>query len=601
MPSALQQLKKAKAYSDVRDYPRKVAILRSLIQESPEDFFIDSRDKGIVGVTHKPTGFRIHMPYSAYPAKKADEDLVVYTAVPPGSEQLIKKHGLLSAKALIENPEVLAAVIANRRNTSHEMTSEEFADSVRARLRDSPWTRSQEGPSVLFGMPDPDKITEKHPSRQFQSDMYKLNLGKLLKDIPETVVQGTELIPYYENMSESDIRKRRGPLTKEQIRAYIDTPAKELWKHYDEPEGKRYASNVPHGFVITPTGSIPAKYLEKISSAKYKKAYAKGYLSKIAKEQDKYVHPAGSKPDLNNFIKHIEEEARKRGVKDMHVVMSHPDHPLGGGSAHYTTDLDKDSKSALLVKALRGKMREWEQQQGLDPDHDWSEISSAKDQDKYVYHASPKGDIEEFEPRVTRQDSNIARLRDALIYATKDKKLALSMAAGPGLATDDRIAVGYSGEPGNLKFYIDELVPGALQDYDREAYLYTLPGKTFKRDRDILMPEEVVSEVPVRPIGKKHIKNILKALQETEGVNINEYGTYEPLGPKLDKESSEYLDEVRSSEYKKAYVKEYLSKIAKEQALAKKKIIFKHSCCGRKAGDCSGCAEKSTLIRDNNE
>lgn len=285
MPSALQQLKKAKAYSDVRDYPRKVAILRSLIQESPEDFFIDSRDKGIVGVTHKPTGFRIHMPYSAYPAKKADEDLVVYTAVPQGSEHLIKKHGLLSAKALIENPEVLAAVIANRRNTSHEMTSEEFADSVRARLRDRHWTRSQEGPSVFFGMPDPDKITEKHPSRQFQSDMYKLNLGKLLKDIPETVVQGTELIPYYENMSESDIRKRRGPLTREQIRSYINTPAKELWKHYDEPEGERYASNVPHGFVITPSGVVPAKYLEKVSSAKYKKAYVKGYLSKIAKEQ----------------------------------------------------------------------------------------------------------------------------------------------------------------------------------------------------------------------------------------------------------------------------------------------------------------------------
>jgi len=68
----------------------------------------------------------------------------------------------------------------------------------------------------------------------------------------------------------------------------------------------------------------------------------------------------------------------------MHVVMSHPDHPLGGGSAHYTTDLDKDSKSALLVKALRGKMREWEQQQGLDPEHDWYKTSSAKEQLKHI-------------------------------------------------------------------------------------------------------------------------------------------------------------------------------------------------------------------------
>ena len=113
------------------------------------------------------------------------------------------------------------------------------------------------------------------------------------------------------------------------------------------------------------------------------------------------------------------------------------------------------------------------------------------------------------------------------------------------------------------------------------------------------MPEEVVSDVPVRPIRKEHIKNILKALQETEGVNINEYGTYEPLGPKLDKESSEYLDKVSSAQYKRAYVKGYLFKIAKEQGLAKKKINFIHSCCGKPAGECPGCLGTSTLLEAN--
>jgi len=209
------------------------------------------------------------------------DDLVVYTAAPPGSEELIKKHGLLSAKALIENPEVLAAVIENRRNTGHAMTAEEFAGSVKKRLKDRPWSKSQEGPSVFFGMPDPDKITDKHPSRQFQSDMYKVDLGSLLKDVPDTVVHGAELIPYKENMSDADKDKRRSRLSADQIKAYLRTPPKELWKHYDDPEGRMYAADVPHGFVVTPSGTIPGKYLKRIHSMN-KSAYVQGYLDKEA-------------------------------------------------------------------------------------------------------------------------------------------------------------------------------------------------------------------------------------------------------------------------------------------------------------------------------
>lgn len=65
--SPLSSLLEAKGYSDQRQYPRKHAILRKMIEEDPDSFFVDSRDEGIVGLTHKPTGFRIHMPLPEVP------------------------------------------------------------------------------------------------------------------------------------------------------------------------------------------------------------------------------------------------------------------------------------------------------------------------------------------------------------------------------------------------------------------------------------------------------------------------------------------------------------------------------------------------------
>ena len=69
--ATLQKLLQAKAYSDARDYPHKTHLLRQLIQQHPTDFYIDSEDKGIVGVTHRPTGFQIHMLKNSYPAAPA--------------------------------------------------------------------------------------------------------------------------------------------------------------------------------------------------------------------------------------------------------------------------------------------------------------------------------------------------------------------------------------------------------------------------------------------------------------------------------------------------------------------------------------------------
>lgn len=61
--SAISELKRAKEHSDKRQYGVKHQIIKKMMTDDPDAFFIDSDDgKGIVGVTHKQTGFRFHMP-----------------------------------------------------------------------------------------------------------------------------------------------------------------------------------------------------------------------------------------------------------------------------------------------------------------------------------------------------------------------------------------------------------------------------------------------------------------------------------------------------------------------------------------------------------
>ena len=57
----LEVLQKAKAQSDRKNYGAKRHLLSGLFDAAPEDFYLDGDRKGkYVGVTHRPTGFRIH-------------------------------------------------------------------------------------------------------------------------------------------------------------------------------------------------------------------------------------------------------------------------------------------------------------------------------------------------------------------------------------------------------------------------------------------------------------------------------------------------------------------------------------------------------------
>lgn len=65
----LADLLEAKKKSDVKDYAYKHRILRSIMERYPDDFFIDSIDGSIAGISHRPTSFKIHMPIAQLPSQ----------------------------------------------------------------------------------------------------------------------------------------------------------------------------------------------------------------------------------------------------------------------------------------------------------------------------------------------------------------------------------------------------------------------------------------------------------------------------------------------------------------------------------------------------
>jgi hypothetical protein len=68
--SADNPFREAKRYSDIgtpEGYAKKTEILRGLIADNPADWYVDSRQPHVVGLTHVRSGWRYHLPmYAAY-------------------------------------------------------------------------------------------------------------------------------------------------------------------------------------------------------------------------------------------------------------------------------------------------------------------------------------------------------------------------------------------------------------------------------------------------------------------------------------------------------------------------------------------------------
>lgn len=203
-----------------------------------------------------------------------EEDVYVYTAVSPESEENIMEKGLLSAVKLIEDPKAVAMA----RPDPEER--EKFIEKVKAG-RD---LDQYNGTSVFFGEPDWDKITDEHFIKKWNLVTYKVNLSRFLEDYPNSWVMGVELLPViskWTHLSDEDYDKKMEEmgydmskgwdetkerrLSLEEIRDFGKKSPKEMWKWYDVEEhaGKKYAANVPHGFVMSEIGIIPPEYIEK--------------------------------------------------------------------------------------------------------------------------------------------------------------------------------------------------------------------------------------------------------------------------------------------------------------------------------------------------
>lgn len=61
----LNQLLLAKKMSDKEDYVAKYNIMQKLLQERPDEFYVDQDHPEYPGIVHAPTGFRMHLPRQA--------------------------------------------------------------------------------------------------------------------------------------------------------------------------------------------------------------------------------------------------------------------------------------------------------------------------------------------------------------------------------------------------------------------------------------------------------------------------------------------------------------------------------------------------------
>ena len=60
--SPLAVMLEARRLSDMGDYAGKHALMGRLMADRPGEFKIEAGDGHVVGVTHVPTGFRVHLP-----------------------------------------------------------------------------------------------------------------------------------------------------------------------------------------------------------------------------------------------------------------------------------------------------------------------------------------------------------------------------------------------------------------------------------------------------------------------------------------------------------------------------------------------------------
>ena len=249
----------------------------AIIEKIDGEYILWTKDRSKRLGTHKTRLGAIKQEYAIQKSQESESKLAhlskyaqeIITYVPTSALDSVRTHGLLSGDELAkpENRTLLSLA----RPFSDGDGAEGWLKRREETKKSQPWNESYHGTSAMFGEPDSDKIHERHPTKRFASSPVRIRLGELLKKHPKTKLHGSELIPFedrYDTMSEKDkdrfVHARHHDLTPKEISDLIAKAQnpKEMWKHYDDPEGKTYAGNVPHVHVITPTGRIDPEFLD---------------------------------------------------------------------------------------------------------------------------------------------------------------------------------------------------------------------------------------------------------------------------------------------------------------------------------------------------
>jgi 8-oxo-dGTP pyrophosphatase MutT (NUDIX family) len=229
------------------------------------------------------------------------EDAVVYSAVPDIDSVL--RHGLMSSEALAKNQDLLAIARPDLEDR------QAWLDKLNKQSR----RLSRKGPNVFFTLPDPAKIHDKHYIKKNDLKVLEIALGKLIKDQPNTRIYGMELAPFPKEKVDK-FPKRKGIISHKKVKELLGSTPEELWHHYNDPEGKTYAANVPHAAILTENGLIDPKYLKALDKNAGAITQPIKETLTMKKSANHMVEPS---PDGGNYMAVSNLKSLKRNAEDL--------------------------------------------------------------------------------------------------------------------------------------------------------------------------------------------------------------------------------------------------------------------------------------------
>ena len=196
---------------------------------------------------------------------KASVKRTLFTDVPKDALKSIMDVGLLSAKKLINEPELLNLSRPNKKDR------EEWIKKI-SKIKE-PFVK---GPNAYIKPPPKNlKLSKDHPSKKYKTVRVEIDIDKLLEEEPDTKFYGLELTPFpvsedtWNKMNKKDQDKlikdigksRERFITLYELDNLLNKDDTELWSHYDN-KSSLYAGDVPHVAIITPNGIIEPKFLK---------------------------------------------------------------------------------------------------------------------------------------------------------------------------------------------------------------------------------------------------------------------------------------------------------------------------------------------------